>query len=221
MTRRPTRRPRRAFAVALALAASVLCGAGASCGPAKGPGRPLPSYAGHAIELFDDVVEPLAVGITLDTRRDPKADRLLRERAQTGDATLRVRITTISPKEEDSGTRYFLMLHSLDPLAGSFPPGDTFEVSVGPNDLSNGIVKRLQTQLIGRTFIGFVRAFVRPDGDEELHFHLSPDSSQVLTAIHDALTAESRKSIDLEPTPDAGTPVRRPRAPAPSATRPR
>lgn len=154
---------------------------------AQAPHRPLPSYAGHAVELFDDTIEPAAVGISLDIGADPRSDRLLRERTQTGDATLRVRMTTVTSKEEDSGTRYLIGLHTLETLAGQFPPGENFEVMVGKSSPSTGILKAgLDGQLVGKTFVGFIRAFVRPDGDQELHFHLAPDSKQELAAIRDA-----------------------------------
>jgi len=153
---------------------------------AQGPGRPLPAYAGHAAELFDDIIEPGAVGLTLDGRPDPRADRALRERTQVGDAVLRVRATTVTAKQEDSGVRYAVGLHTLESVAGPFPPGETFEVTVGPLNPSTGILKTMEGQVVGKTFVVFVRAFVRPDGDQELHFHFAPDTKDELAAVRDA-----------------------------------
>src|SRR6202034_3741291 len=58
--------------------------------------RPLPSYVGHAAELFDDGIEPRAVGLDLEQVSDPRSDALLRERTQVSDAALRVRISTLT-----------------------------------------------------------------------------------------------------------------------------
>ena len=161
----------------------------ASCGtpgPA-GPTRPLPTYVGHTTELFDDTIEPAAVGISLDVGVDPRSDRRLRERTQVGDAVLRVRVTTITAKEDENGAPFFILgFHTLESLAGAFPPGDTFEVTVGKSSPSAGLLKGMQEQVVGRTFVGFVRAFVRSDGDQEIHFHLAPDTKAEIAAVKDA-----------------------------------
>jgi len=161
----------------------------ASCGtpgPA-GPTRPLPSYVGHAAELFDDTIEPAAVGISLDVGDDPRSDRRLRERTQVGDAVVRLRVTTITAKEDENGAPFFILgLHTLESLAGAFPPGDTFEVTVRKTSPSAGLLKGMQEQIVGKTFVGFVRAFVAADGDQEIHFHLAPDTKLEIVAVKDA-----------------------------------
>jgi hypothetical protein len=183
----PARSPRLLRLVfALSLAGAAACDPLPGSPGAHGPGRPLPSYAGHATVLFDDTIEPAAVGITLDVGVDPRTDRLLRERVQVGDSTSRVRVTTVTAKEEDNGTRYVVGLKSLEPLAGHFPQSETFEVTVGKSSPSTGILKGLDGQIVGKTFVGFVRAFVRPDGDPEVHFHLAPDSKDEIAAVKDA-----------------------------------
>jgi hypothetical protein len=139
------------------------------------------------MELFDDTIEPSAVGISLDTKSDPRADALLRERTQVGDAVLRVRATTVTAKIEDSGTRYVMGLHTVEKLGGRFPPADTFDVQVGPTSTSAGILKTMESQIVGKTFVAFVRTFVRPDGDQEVHFHFAPDSKPEVAAVREAL----------------------------------
>ena len=167
---------------------TLLLGSGARCAVpnAQGPGRPLPSYAGRSLELFDDTIEPAAAGIALDVGDDPRADRKLRERTQVGDAALRVRIATVTSKDDDGVTRYVVGLRTVERLAGSFPPGDNFEIRVGRNSPSSGLLKGLGDQLAGKPFVGFFRLFVRPDGDPELHFHLAPDTKLELAAVRDA-----------------------------------
>jgi hypothetical protein len=154
----------------------------------SGANRPLPSYAGHATELFDDAIEPRAVGIDLEQASDPRTDALLRERAQVGDAAMRVRIGTLTEKQEGSETRYQLGMRILEVLAGSYPPADDFSVTIDATSPSVGILRNLQDGLVGKTFIAFVRAFVRPDGDHELHFHLAPDTKPEVAAVRASTT---------------------------------
>jgi hypothetical protein len=179
-------RPARSASIAsvVSLLACVFVGCGLP--NAAGPTRPLPSYVGHSTELFDDTIEPAAVGISLDVGVDPRSDRQLRERTQVGDAALRARITTITEKDDEGATRYVLGLHTVEMLAGPFPPGDTFEVNVGKSSPSAGLLKGLEGQIVGKTFVAFVREFVRPDGDRELHFHLAPDTKVEISAVKDA-----------------------------------
>ena len=61
-----------AFALALLL---VACG-----GPdPRSPDRPRPPYEGRSVELFDDVLEPRAVGLNLEADRTPRTDAILRD----------------------------------------------------------------------------------------------------------------------------------------------
>lgn len=174
--------------LAALLAAPPACdGAGAR------PTRPLPSYAGHAAELFDDVIEPRAVGQDIDPANAPRADPLLRERAQVGDAVLRVRVSTITAKREDTGTSYQLGFHILAKLAGSAPPDDGFMVTVPRDSPSRGTLASFEGRIVGMTLVIFVRAFVRPDGDQELHFHVGPDSADEIQAVKDAMALSELK----------------------------
>ncbi len=157
-------------------------------GSGAAAGRPLPSYAGHATELFDDGIEPKAVGLDVDLRADPRADALLRERAQLGDATVRVRVTTLTAKHDGPDTLYQMGVRTIENLGGPFPPEGDFNVTMGPKSSSIGIVRNLEDAIVGKTFVAFVRAFVLPDGDRELHFHFAPDTKPVVAAVRDAMT---------------------------------
>jgi len=161
----------------------------ASCGgpDANAPKRPLPSYAGHATELFDDAIEPRAVGQEIDPANSPRADPLLRERAQIGDAVLRVKVATVTAKQEDSGTTYQIGFRIAEKLAGGYPPEDGFSVMIGKESPARGTLATFEGRLVGMSFIIFLRAFVRPDGDHELHFHVAPDSKDEILAIKDAI----------------------------------
>jgi len=173
--------------LALAPVLAVVSLSAFGCGSSSA-NRPLPSYAGHATDLFDDAVEPKAVGLLVDEPADPRSDSILRERAQLSDAILRVRVTTVTAKHDGSDTSYQLGLRTVENLGGPFPPDDPFTVTMGPRSASLGIVKNLEDAIVGKSFVAFVRAFVLPDGDRELHFHFAPDNKPVATAVRAAMT---------------------------------
>jgi hypothetical protein len=170
--------PRLILATSLA---TFACGASAS-----GANRPLPSYAGHATELFDDSLEPNAVGLDLEQLTDPKSDALLRERAQLSDATLRVRVTTLTEKSDGAESLFQLGVRILETVSGPFPPDD-FTVTVPARSASVGIVRNLANVIVGKSFVAFVRAFVLSDGERELHFHFAPDTKSEVAAVRDAM----------------------------------
>lgn len=176
--------------VALAAALALALGGAGGCGPATGPGaksRPLPAYAGRAADLFDDSIDPAAVGMDFDRGYTPKSDPMLRERAQVSDAVLRVKITTVTGKKDGPEASYQLGLHIVEKLTGKNPPPDDFTVAVSKASESHGILKNFEGRLVGYPFVAFVREFVRPDGDHEVHFHLSPDTKEVKSAVGDAV----------------------------------
>jgi len=174
------------FATSVIATSTLALALGCGGSGANGANRPLPSYVGHATELFDDGIESKAVGLDLETPTPPRSDARLRERAQVGDAVLRVRVSTVTSKEEDSGNLYVVGFEALEKLAGPYPPGDTFSVRVEKDSPSAGIVKSFQGRLVGKSFVIFVRQFVRPDGDRELHFHLAPDTKDEAAAVRAA-----------------------------------
>ena len=107
-------------AIVPALAAAALGSGG--CGPMTGPvskTRPLPAYAGRAADLFDDSIDPAGVGMDFDKGYTPKADPMLRERAQVGDAVLRVKISTVTGKKDGPESTYQLELHTVEKLTGA------------------------------------------------------------------------------------------------------
>jgi len=170
----------------LALVAVLAAGCGPT-GPANGPSRPLPAYAGRSAELFDDTIEPAAVGLDFDKGYSPKSDVVLRERSQISDAVLRVRVTTVTSKKDGPEATFELGLHTVERLAGANAPPADFTVRITKTSESHGIMKNFETRLVGYPFIAFVREFVRPDGDREVHFHLTPDSKEVKAAVAEAV----------------------------------
>ena len=160
------------------------------CGPsspAGAPTRPLPGYSGRAANLFDDAIDPAGVGMDFDKGYTPKADPLLRERAQVSDAVLRVKVQTVTGKTDGPEKTYQLGLHTVEKMTGANAPPADFTVGVNKSSESHGILKNFEGRLVGYPFVAFVREFVRPDGDREVHFHLSPDTKEVKAAVGDAV----------------------------------
>jgi hypothetical protein len=184
-------RERLAFVCASALLAS--CASGGTPG-ARSPDRPLPPYIGHATDLFDDGIEPTAVGYPLDPSDAPQGDTRVRERTQTGDAVVRARIRTVTSKVEDRGRSWQIGFHVVDRLAGGGPMDADFTLSVVPSDPASGIVRAFEARLIGKTFIVFVREFSHagdlPGDPGDLRFHMAGETPDELNAVHAAVLAE-------------------------------
>lgn len=167
---------------------------GLACGAAAGgQTRPLPAYAGRATELFDDALEPRAVGLDPNAGAAPRSDARLRERTQVADAVLRVRVSTLTVRSEETGSSFVLGLRTLEHLTGPHPPPSDFVLRADRSTPSAGILRTLQTRVVGMTLVAFVRAFVRPDGDAEWHFHLVPDTKDFVSAVKEAATLAELK----------------------------
>jgi hypothetical protein len=157
----------------------------------------LPPYAGHATELFDDVIEPAAVGYQgTILGGSPRDDAMLRERTQTGDAVVRARVVTVTSGPASDGDAWRIGLRTLETIAGKRPPDGEFTFVVEGKAPAAGIVRTLEARLIGATFVVFVRTFVHVDAGEadraserrsaELHFHFAKDDKDELGAVREA-----------------------------------
>ena len=179
--------------VLLASFALVGSGCGGTESGANSPSRALPAYSGHDAELFDDAIEPKAVGLDYDQGLDPRIDTKFRERAQLSDAVLRAKVETVTVHGDGPEARYDLSLKTIEKLSGANPPHDEFTLHLEANNPSAGIVRTMQTTLGGKGFVTFVREFARADGEAEWHFHLSPDTKEAASAARDAQTAAEMK----------------------------
>lgn len=136
--------------------------------------------------LFDDGIEPAAVGLDFGKTYNPKTDPKLRELSQTSDAVARVRVTTVTSRQDGPTSSYQLGLAPVETISGNLPAGE-LTVPVDPTNESYGIVKNFENGLVGRPFIAFVRSFSNESGDPDVHFHLTQDSPEVKTAITNAI----------------------------------
>lgn len=164
-----------------------------ACGQAAAPSRPLVPYDAREQRLFDDAIEPSAVGMSLDDPSPvaPAADPLLRERAEVGDGVVRARVDTVTmKKEEREGHRvtFDLGIHVLQTLAGKLP-GELVVHLSKKSSPSAEIVEALGPALANKTFVVFVRRFSGPDGRPRYYAHFSPDAKDVVDAVKAAVTA--------------------------------
>jgi hypothetical protein len=185
LTTRPMRFARLVPALALALA-FVACG-----GPdPRSPDRPRPPYEGRDVQVFDDVIEPRAVGLNLDDARTPRTDAALRERTQLAEGTARVAVTTVTGRGDGVEVEYAISVKVVEKLGdGSLP--DEMVVYVGKLSPSLGIVKSMDSRLGGKTFVAFMKEFKGPDGEPRWHFHFSPDTKDVVAAVKEAIELET------------------------------
>jgi hypothetical protein len=182
---------RRGLRLAVSALWTVVCGACGACGGSgsRGPARDLPAYTGHAVELFDDVIEPVSVGYAVLPSAAPATDARLRERVQTGDAVVRARVVTVTSKREGEGHAYQLAFHTLERLAGKGPLDTDFTLDIASSDQAAGIIKAFDAGLVGNKFVVFVRAFAHPGDayEADLRFHLAGETPAELDAVKQAM----------------------------------
>jgi hypothetical protein len=174
---------------ALALCAALALG-GSACEPAQ-PGRTaaanLNKWEARARQVFDDNIDPAAVGLSMEGP-SPRADPFLRERAQTAEVVARVRVQTVTVDSVGDQKTYHLGIQvGVPTLTEAKVPDRTFELSIKPTSGAFGIAKAFDNRLRGQTFIGFIRRFSSEDGEMEVHWHLSPDTAEVVAAIKEAV----------------------------------
>lgn len=183
-----TQRVRRAwfFAAIFAISAPA-CGEGTEVQSPASLG--LGPWNERARYIFDDNIEPAAVGFTMDAP-SARSDRFLRERAQTAELVARLKVRTVTIDTIGDESTYHLGVEVIPPvLVPGRPLKDTtMELVIRPTSPAHGIAKALDQRMQGTTFIGFVHRFASPDGTEtELHWHLSPDNADVLDAVKEAV----------------------------------
>jgi hypothetical protein len=181
-------RPFEHLAVALAAALAL---APAGCDPSQpakaGAPSGLPRWADRARQIFDDNIDPAAVGLSMEGA-SPRNDAFLRERAQTADVVARVKVQTVTVDSVgDQKTYHLSILVGLPTLTTPKLPDRSFELTVRPSSGAFGIARAFDARLRGQTFIGFIRRFVTELGEVELHWHLSPDTAEVVAAIKEAV----------------------------------
>lgn len=181
---------RRSQLLAAIFAVGALC---CSCGD-PAPDTRTPSALGlspwdeHARSVFDDNIDPAAVGYTMDAP-SARGDRFLRERSQTGELVARLRVQTVTVESIGDDSTYHLGVQ-VGTILGPRPKIEehTLELIIRSTSPAFGIAKALDQRMQGVTFVGFVHRFASADGAEvELHWHMSPDTSEVADAVKEAV----------------------------------
>ena len=174
----------------LALPAALLALGGAACEPAqpaKSEDASLPRWDGHSQEVFDDNIDPAAVGLSLEGP-SPRSDAHLRERAQTADVVARVRVQTVTVDSSGEHQTYHLGVQvGVPTLTEAKVPDRSFELSIKSTSGAFGIARSFDSRLRGQTFVGFIKRYGTEDGEVAVHWHLAPDTAAVAAAIKEAV----------------------------------
>ena len=159
------------------------------CADPNVPSRTLVPYDAHQQMLFDDAIDPTAVGVVIDdpSATTPRQDAVLRERVEVGDGVVRARVRTVTMKKDERGGRdvnFELGLQVSEKLAGHVPENVT--VHLAKASPSVAIVESMGAKLADQTFVVFLRAFAGPNGKPRYYAHFSADSKDVIAAVKDA-----------------------------------
>jgi methionyl aminopeptidase len=168
---------------ALVLAAA-LCGA--ACG-SKEPAfviAELPEYSQQEASAFDDSFAPEVFDPEASA---PKGERF-EENVQQADLIVPARLTAINAKRSEGSVRYQMIADpSGTPLKGVLGQG-ALEFEISPGSPSLGMLKALDTQLVGIKLILLVRRY-QADGKMVMHFRAEADTVPSREAITMALRA--------------------------------
>jgi hypothetical protein len=156
-----------------------------------------PPYDGQLRDLFDDEIDPAAVGLAMDGS-SPANDPLLRLRCQAADIVAQLKVQTVTRDSVGAKTTFVLALQvGQPPLMPSKMEERHVELSINPEMGSFGIVQNLEASLRGKTFIGFVKRF-RSDDGPVLHWHLTADNEDVAQVVHEVKVLEDLAEQESE-----------------------
>ncbi|MEZ4441741.1 MAG: cobalamin ABC transporter substrate-binding protein [Polyangiaceae bacterium] len=168
----------------LALSVLVACGSEPATPPTA-----LPPYEGQQQVLFDDNIDPAAVGLAMEGVM-PAQDPMLRSRAIDADVTARMRVQTVTRDSVGAKTIYTINLQVGQPtLMPAELDQQTFELRVDQECRAFGLIQSMENQLRAKTFIGFVRRFAG-EGAPEIHWHLTADTPEVAQVIAEIAVLE-------------------------------
>ena len=177
------------FAVLIAsslLAPATGCGAPQSKDSTLSRGAQLTVWEGHLAALFDDSIDPSAVGFG-STSATTGGEGALLERTEEAEFIVHVKVETVATEGPANAPRYLLTLRVIgDPIAGPRPSEDRLNIVIEPQNRSYGIAKARDLQLSGTAFIAFLRHFQDGQGSK-LHWHLARDGEDVLATVKKGL----------------------------------
>jgi hypothetical protein len=177
----------------LVAATALLCASCAEATPATSappaPAKVLDAYAGRATALFDDDIEPQALGYTYGGGRRSYDAGLLRERTRLGDRVVRARVVTVTSSDTGEAHVLHLGLHAVEELVprGSADPDFTLDITGAAGGA--GALRDLEPLLAGHTVIAFLRAYADAGDRPRVHFHLTRDAEGEADAVRKACVA--------------------------------
>jgi hypothetical protein len=143
----------------------------------------LPAFGPADAALFDDrlVLEPV---LESSYRADPRTR--LEERVRRADAVLRVRVATITRASANQGLLYSLVVRALPPaLAGELPEAP-LTLTVTSADPGFSAVRQLDTRLVAKTLVLFLKRYNGGPRQGTLRWHAEPDSPELHMLIRRA-----------------------------------
>jgi hypothetical protein len=121
-----------------------------------------------------------------DVADNPHLDATLKARTRTAEVVGRARVSTVSVDSVGGRPVYRLRFTFPEqPIVARGFDGGPIDVAVTDDSPAFGIVKWLDTNLIGHSFMAFFHRF-NGGPAPEVRFHLSPDDPQVTSAVRDA-----------------------------------
>jgi hypothetical protein len=176
-------------ASALSLCAALLT-AGVGCGPARSANDiqidKLPAYTGASVKLYNDSIEPSALGLSLD-KVSFKNDAVFRERVQQADVVSEVTITTVTIGKTEEKSVYFLQFEPQQGYTKQGLAADMIDLRVADGEGAYPLLNMIQTRARGRKFIGMWKRF-REGNVATLHWYFAPDNEDTVAAVKEALT---------------------------------
>ena len=152
--------------------------------PATTPRGPVfDAYAGGWPTIFDDQIDPAAVGMSLSDA-EPADDPQLRPRVLEAELVARVRVQTVTRESIGAQLRYLLTLEvGQPPLTKPRWETATIELRIEAGAPAFTLVRGLDERMRGQTFVGFFRRFDEGGPQPVVHFHLTTDSAEVARAV--------------------------------------
>ena len=155
------------------------------------------SWEGRFESLFDNGIEPAAVGLSLDGST-PEEHPPLASRVPDAEIVAILRVQTLSSDSFGLQTRHTLTMQvEGQPLTPTRTTQRRFELKVLRGMPGFGIVERLGTELRGRKFIGFLRRFPGNEGPQ-WRWHLTAATRAVADVIRTAASVEVAAQSESE-----------------------
>lgn len=170
--------------VGLLGALSGLCAAG--CGPqTRGPAQiqidTLPLHKDHLATLFDDSIEPAAMGLNMEKvilKIDPK----FRDRVREADVLAAVKVTTVTVGKIEERSIIHIQFSTEQVFSPSAPEAEHLELRIPEGTQAYGVMQAVQNKARNRSLVGAWKRF-RSGNEAVIHFYFAPNDADTIAAI--------------------------------------